>query len=352
MNLDDDRHPARREDLFHAEQPHRALHPAEGRHDDETPKPDPKRQLPRRLGVGIWDLVRWDLARRRRAHKRATGRRSRRRVRWRRSESSSRRTRSARSPTACRSSPCCITSSRRSACACSCGAGSAQDPKGKGGVANLTASLLDQGTTTRSAQQIADQIDFIGGDLGTGAATDLSFVNAVVMKDSFQTGMDLVADVARNPAFAPEEIERQKDQILSSLRVNADDPGYIADVVFDRLVYGFHPYGLPGSGTRGIAWRAHARRSAGVPSPVLRSQQHDPRHRRRRDERRGVRGRAAGVRRLAARRRCRRRRRSIRRRRRGASSSSTSRTPCRRASASGSLRFRESIPTTWRGTWP
>ena len=129
------------------------------------------------------------------------------------------------------------------------GAGSAQDPKGKGGVANLMASLLDQGTMTRTAQQIADQIDFIGGDLGTGAATDLSFVNAIVMKDSFQTGMDLVADIARNPSFAPEEIARQKDQILSSLRVNSDDPGYIADVVFDRLVYGFHPYGLPGSGT-------------------------------------------------------------------------------------------------------
>jgi zinc protease len=129
------------------------------------------------------------------------------------------------------------------------GTGSAQDPKGKGGVANLTAALLDQGTTTRSAQQIADQIDFIGGDLGTGAATDLSFVNAVVMKDSFQQGLDLVADVARNPAFSADEIARQKDQVLSSLRVNADDTGYIADVVFDRLVYGFHPYGLPSSGT-------------------------------------------------------------------------------------------------------
>ena len=82
-------------------------------------------------------------------------------------------------------------------------AGSAQDPKGKGGVANLMASLLDQGTASRTAQQIADQIDFIGGDLGTGAATDLSFVNAVVMKDSFQTGMDLIADIARHPAFAP-----------------------------------------------------------------------------------------------------------------------------------------------------
>jgi zinc protease len=116
------------------------------------------------------------------------------------------------------------------------GAGSAQDPKGKGGLANLAANLLDQGTTAKSAQQIADQIDFIGGDLGTGAATDLSYVNAVVMKDSFQSGLELV--------------ERQKDQILSSLRVNDDDSGYIADVVFDRLVYGFHPYGLPATGTQ------------------------------------------------------------------------------------------------------
>ena len=198
-----------------------------------------------RLGFGSWDLPR-----RQRGQARDWPSEPRR-VRCRRTRS---RVPAVRDPHArqrhAASSRCCITSSRRSASACSSAPGSAQDPKGKGGVANLTASLLDQGTTTRNAQQIADQIDFIGGDLGTGAATDLSFVNAIVMKDSFQTGMDLVADVARNPAFAPEEIARQKDQILSSLRVNADDPGYIADVVFDRLVYGFHPYGLPGSGTR------------------------------------------------------------------------------------------------------
>lgn len=127
--------------------------------------------------------------------------------------------------------------------------GAVNDPVGKSGVASLTASLLDQGTTGRSAQEIADQIDFIGGDLGTGAGSDLSFVSAVVMKDSFPLGMALVADVARNPVFAQEEIDRQKDQVLSSLRVNADDPGYIADAVFDRLVYGGHPYGLPGTGS-------------------------------------------------------------------------------------------------------
>ena len=64
-------------------------------------------------------------------------------------------------------------------------AGAAQDPEGQAGLAMLTATLLDQGAGTRTAEQIADEIDFIGGVLGTGAGTDLSFVNAVVMKDSF-----------------------------------------------------------------------------------------------------------------------------------------------------------------------
>ena len=127
--------------------------------------------------------------------------------------------------------------------------GAAQDPDGKGGLAELLAKLLDQGTRTRTAQQIADQIDSIGGAMGTGSGTDLTFVNAVVMKDSVALAMDLVADVIRNPAFSPEEIERQREQAVSALRVSAEDPAYVASTLFDRLVYGFHPYGKPGSGT-------------------------------------------------------------------------------------------------------
>jgi zinc protease len=67
-------------------------------------------------------------------------------------------------------------------------AGAAQDPIDRPGVASLAAMLLDQGTQgtkTRSAQDIAQSIDQIGGALGAGAGTDLTFVNAVVMKDSF-----------------------------------------------------------------------------------------------------------------------------------------------------------------------
>ena len=127
--------------------------------------------------------------------------------------------------------------------------GAALDPRGKAGLADLAASLLDQGTTTRTANEMNDLIDFIGGEMGAGAGTDLTFVNVVVMKDSFDTGLRLLSDMARHPAFALEEIERKRRQTLSALQVNFEDPGFIADAVFDRLVYGFHPYGLPQSGT-------------------------------------------------------------------------------------------------------
>ena len=129
------------------------------------------------------------------------------------------------------------------------GAGSALDPKGKTGLAHLAASLLDQGTTTMSASQLNDTIDFIGGGMNTGAGTDLSFLNMLVMKDSFDSGLKMLSDMARHPAFATDEIARQRQQLLSSLQVSLDDPDFIANAVFDRLVYGFHPYGLPQSGT-------------------------------------------------------------------------------------------------------
>jgi zinc protease len=128
-------------------------------------------------------------------------------------------------------------------------AGGANDPADRPGVAALVAALLDQGTTTRSAEQIAHTIDSIGGVLGAGSGTEYTFVQAIVMKDSFGLGLDMVSDIAKNPGFAPQEIELQRKQMLSTLTVSYDDPEYLAGVVFERLVYGPHRYGRPDSGT-------------------------------------------------------------------------------------------------------
>jgi zinc protease len=129
------------------------------------------------------------------------------------------------------------------------GAGTAQDSSSRLGVANMVAALLDQGTTNRTAQQIADAVDTIGGNVRTGAGTDVIFSYVTVLKDSLTPGLDLLSDIVRSPVFPQGELERQRDQLRSVLRVNYQDPDYVASIVFDRLVYGFHPYGYPGTGT-------------------------------------------------------------------------------------------------------
>ena len=76
-----------------------------------------------------------------------------------------------------------------------------------------------------SAGELADAIDFIGGAMGTGAGTDLTFLNMLVMKDSFEPGLRMLSDMVEHPAFSAEEIDRQRQQQLSFLRVSLDDPG-------------------------------------------------------------------------------------------------------------------------------
>lgn len=128
-------------------------------------------------------------------------------------------------------------------------AGSAYDPPGKAGVANMVAALLDQGTARRTARDIADEIDTIGGDLSVVAGTDVIFAKATVMRDNLGAALDLLSDICREPAFAADELTRQMQQLRSALHVSYDDPDYVASVVFERIVYGPHPYGLPSSGT-------------------------------------------------------------------------------------------------------
>lgn len=129
------------------------------------------------------------------------------------------------------------------------GAGSINDPAGMPGVAGMTADLLTQGTVSRSAQQIAEAIDFVGGALSANADNDSAYLSVSVVKKDFIMAMELLSDILLHPAFKKEELERRRQQALSNLQVQYSDPSYVADVVLARIVYGQHPYGIPGSGT-------------------------------------------------------------------------------------------------------
>ena len=96
-------------------------------------------------------------------------------------------------------------------------AGSAQDPPDKAGLANLVASLLDEGTTTRTSKQQAEQIDFVGGALEAKASEDFTTASARVLKKDIDLGFALLADMLQHPAFYKQEFERIRTQLLGEM---------------------------------------------------------------------------------------------------------------------------------------
>ncbi len=126
--------------------------------------------------------------------------------------------------------------------------GSAQDPPDKAGLANLTASLLDEGTQTRTSRQMAEQIDFVGGSLEAHAAEDFTTASARVLKKDADLGFALLADMLQHPAFQKQEFERVRTQIVGEILSDDDDPGNVAMKAFHQLIFHGHPYSWPARG--------------------------------------------------------------------------------------------------------
>ena len=129
------------------------------------------------------------------------------------------------------------------------GGGSALDPPGRAGRASLAASLMSEGTTNRSATEIDQAVEALGTSLGSGAEWDGATVGLTVRSDNVDTALGLLSDVARNPAFAAEELERQRSQALDAVRVGMSDPASVAGLAAMRRLYGDRAYGHPPGGT-------------------------------------------------------------------------------------------------------
>ena len=117
------------------------------------------------------------------------------------------------------------------------------------GLANLTAELLTKGTKTRTAVEIADEIDYVGGQLVTGSSWDATFASVTTLRKHLDLGLSLLADVTLGPIFAEEEIERVRLQRLTVLLQRKDDADYLAEQRLDAAVFNGHPYAQPEIGT-------------------------------------------------------------------------------------------------------
>ena len=132
--------------------------------------------------------------------------------------------------------------------------GSEADPAGREGLATLASNLLDEGTKTRNSLQIADQIAYLGIRLGTGGLTlnsfDASRVTLHTPTAQLDSALALMADVTLHPSFPEKELERLRQERLTTLLQIKDNAPVLADIAFNAILYGeHHPYGRATLGT-------------------------------------------------------------------------------------------------------
>ena len=107
-------------------------------------------------------------------------------------------------------------------------AGAVLDPDAKAGVAYMTAGMLDEGTKTRSATRLAQEIEFLGAEFSAKAANDFATATLRVLKKDADRGFTLLADILRNPAFSEKEVLRVRSELQGELQGEKDDPGTAA----------------------------------------------------------------------------------------------------------------------------
>ena len=127
--------------------------------------------------------------------------------------------------------------------------GGAANPPDRAGLADLTVHMLDEGTKTRSAPVIADEIAGLGATLTGGSTWDASNVGLQTLSKNLDAALAVFADVVQNPTFDQKEFDRVKDNLLTAITRRKDSPPTVANLAFARLLYGQkHPYGWPMSG--------------------------------------------------------------------------------------------------------
>src|SRR3989442_9775548 len=124
------------------------------------------------------------------------------------------------------------------------------DPMQKPGLADFVADMVDEGTKTRSAEKLAEEIEDLAAHLGAGVSLETANVGLNCLTETLPKALELLADVVENPAFRDEDVERVRVLKLTALEQKKANPGALAADEAARILYGpGHPWGQPAGGT-------------------------------------------------------------------------------------------------------
>ena len=128
--------------------------------------------------------------------------------------------------------------------------GSRHETADRGGIAHFVEHMLFKGTTSRSAEDIAQAIDSIGGQLDAFTAKEYASYYIKVLDEHLPLAIDILSDIVRNPAFTAEDIEREKKVVVEEIKMVEDTPDDLVHELFTQGFWENHALGRPILGTR------------------------------------------------------------------------------------------------------
>ena len=112
------------------------------------------------------------------------------------------------------------------------------------GIAQITASVANEGTDSRTSKQIKEELRSIGGSLNLGSDADQTTLTATALSEFSSRMFDLMSDVAQHPSFPESELKLAQENIIQQIRAGRANPGFLVNERFQKAVFGNHPYGF------------------------------------------------------------------------------------------------------------
>ena len=128
--------------------------------------------------------------------------------------------------------------------------GSRHEEPERNGISHFVEHMLFKGTTTRSAQDIARQVDSIGGNMDAFTAKECICFNVKILDEHLPIAMDILSDLVLNPVFAAKDIVRERGVIMEEIKMDEDSPDYLVHEIFTQNFWKDHPLGKPILGTK------------------------------------------------------------------------------------------------------
>ena len=153
--------------------------------------------------------------------------------------------------------------------------GSRHEDANVNGISHFVEHMVFKGTSNRSAEDIARQVDSIGGNMDAFTGKETICFNVKVLDEHLPVAVDILSDIVLHPVFEANEITRERGVILEEIKMDEDNPDYLVHEIFTQNFFKGHPLGKPILGTKDTVTAFRSERDPGLLRRQVPARQYD-----------------------------------------------------------------------------